>query len=98
MTTLEEPLLEAPVFRESTLVPSVLKRRYARLYACAARIACLCMAAALPGRLGNPHLASYVEGANLVVQRVPTQSGQVLFAALRAGTRLARAGRQERPT
>ena len=72
MTTLEEPLLEAPVFRESTLVPSVLKRRYARLYACAASIACLCLAAALPGRLGNPHLASYVEGANLVVQRVPT--------------------------
>ena len=32
MTAREEPLLEAPVFRESTLVPSVLKRRYARLY------------------------------------------------------------------
>lgn len=37
MTGREKPLLEAPVFRESTLVPSVLKRRYAQLYACAAQ-------------------------------------------------------------
>ena len=70
MTAREEPLLEAPVFRESTLVPSVLKRRYARLYTCAIPSVChsvevdcaaghfagSCKATILPVTVGGPNL------------------------------------------